>query len=77
MVAAFGIVGAGAIAPASGVGISRGPGAVGLTGEEGGGRPPRVPKGPAGGLSGAPSSQSRRASSVSNCVIQGFLLMAS
>ena len=33
IVAAFGIVGAGALASASGVVISGGPGAVGLTGE--------------------------------------------
>ena len=77
IVAAFGIVGAGAIATASGVLISGGPGAVGLTGEEGRGHSARVPEGPAGGLSGAPLSQPRRASSVSNCDIQGFLLMAS
>ena len=72
IVAAFGIVGAGAIATASGVVISGGPGAVGLMGEGSA----RVPEGPAGGLSGAPSSQPRRASSVSNCDIQGFLLIA-
>ena len=77
IVAAFGIVGAGAIATALGVVISDGPGAVGLTGEGGVGRSARVPEGPAGGLSGASSIQSRRASSVSNYDIQGFLLMAS
>ena len=77
IVAAFGIVGAGAIATASGVVISGGPGAVGLTGDGGAGRSARVPEGPAGALSGAPSSQPRRASSVSNCASQGFLLMAS
>ena len=36
-----------------------------------------VPEGPAGGLSGARSSQPRPASSVSNCDIQGFLLINS
>ena len=77
IVAAFGIVRASAIARASGVVISGGPEAVGLMGEGGGGRSERVPEGPAGGLSGAPSSQPWRASSVSNCDIQGFLLMAS
>ena len=76
-VAAFGIVGAGAIATASRVVISGGPGAVGLTGDGGAGRSASVPEGPAGGLSGAPSSKPRRASSVSNCDIQGFLWMAS
>ena len=73
IVAAFGMVGAGAIAKASGVVISGGPGAVGLTGEG----PARVPEGPAGGLSGAPSRQPRRTSSVSNCDIQGFVLITS
>ena len=77
IVAAFGIVGAGAIATASGVLIDGGPQAVGLTGEGGGGRSARVPKGPAGRLSGAPSSQPRRASFVSNCNIQWFLLINS
>ena len=72
IVAAFGIVGAGAIATASGVVISGGPGAVWLTGEGSW----RVPEGLAGGLSGAPSSQPRRAFSASNCDIQGFLLIA-
>ena len=73
IVAAFGIVGAGTIATASGVVISGGPGAVGLTGESSA----RVPEGPAEGLSGAPSSQPRRAFSVSNSAIQGFLLIPS
>ena len=77
IVAVFGIVGASAMATASGVMIPGGPGAVGLTGEGGGERSARVPEGPAGGLSVAPSSQPRRASSVSNYDIQGFLLMAS
>ena len=73
IVAAFGIVGAGAIATALGVVISGGRGALGLTGEGFA----RVPEGPTGGLSGAPSSQPRRASSVSNCDIQGFFLINS
>ena len=77
IVVAFGIMGAGAMATASGVVIPGGPAAVGLTGERGGGRSARVPEGPAGGLSGAASSQPRRASSVSSYDIQGFLLMAS
>ena len=77
IVAVFGIVGAGAIATASGIIIDGGPEAVGLTGEGGGGRSVSVPEGPAGGLSGAPLSQPRRASSVSNCDIQGFLLINS
>ena len=77
IVVAFVIVGAGAIATASGVVIDGGPEAVGLTGEAVGGRSARVPEGPAGGLSGAPSSQPWRASSVSNCDIQGFLLINS
>ena len=73
IVAAFGIVRAGTIATASGIVISGGPGAVGSTGEGSA----RVPEGPAGGLSGAPSSPPPRASSVSNCDIQAFLLIAS
>ena len=77
MVAAFGIVGAGAIATPSGVVISDGPGAVGLTAEGGGGHSARVPEWPAGVLSGAPLSQPRRASSVRKCDIQGFLLIDS
>ena len=72
IVAAFGIVGGGAIATASSVVISGGPEAVELTGEGSA----RVSKGPAGGLSGAPSSRPRRAYSVSNSDIQGFLLIA-
>jgi len=63
-----GAEGAGAIVTASGVVIDGGPRA---------GRSVRVPEGPAGGLSRAPSSQPRRASSVSNCDIQGFLLITS
>ena len=77
IVAAFGIVGAGAIATASWVVIDGGPVAMGLTGEGEGGRSTRVPVGPAGGLSVAPSSQPPRAFSVSNCDIQGFLLINS
>ena len=77
IVAAFGIVGAGAIATASGIVIDDGPEPVGLTGKGGGGCSARVPEGPAGEQSGAPSSQPRRASSVSNCDIQGLLLINS
>ena len=77
IVAAFGIVGAGAIATASGVVIDGGPEAVGLTGEGEGGHSARVPEWPAGRLSGAPASQPQRASSVSNCDIQGFVLINS
>ena len=73
IVAAFGIMGAGAIATASGVVISGGPEAVGLRGEGSA----MVLKGAAGALSGAPSSQSQRASSISSCNILGFLLIAS
>ena len=72
IVAAFSILGAGAIATASEVVIDDRPKAVGLTGEGGAGRSARVPEGPAGGLSGAPSSQPGRASSVRNCDIEGF-----
>ena len=75
IVAAFGIVGAGAMATASGVVIDGRPEAVGLTGEGGGRRSTRVPERPAGGLSWEPSSQPWRVSSVSNCDIQGFLLI--
>ena len=72
IVAAFRIMGAGAIATVLSVVISGGPQAGELTGEGSA----RVSKGPARGLSGAPSSRPRRAYSVSNCDIQGFLLLA-
>ena len=75
IVAAVGIVGAGAIATASGVMLDGRPEAVGLTGEGGGRGSARVPEGPAGGLAGALSSQPRRASCVSNCDILGFLFI--
>ena len=77
IVAEFGIVGPGAIATASEVVIDGRPEALGLMGEAGEGLSLRVPEGPAGGLSGAPSSQPRRASSVSNCDIQRSLLIYS
>ena len=77
IVAAIGIVGAGAIAAASEVVIEGGLKAVELTGEGAGGHSARVPEGPAGWLSGAPSSQPWRASSVSICDTQGFLLINS
>ena len=49
IVAAFGIVGAGAIAMASGVVISGGPGALALMGEGGGDIRPGSPRGQQGG----------------------------
>ena len=52
IVAAFGVGGAGAIVPALGVVISGGPGAVGLTGEGGGGPLPGSLWGQQGGCLG-------------------------
>ena len=76
-VAAFGSVGAGTIATVAGVVIDGAPQAVAWTGERVGASSMRVPEVPAAGLCGAPSRQPRRASSVSNCNIPGFLLIIS
>ena len=75
--AAFGVVGTGAIVAASGA-LGAG-GTVGLVGERGAaGSSAKVPDGPAGGLSMAPSSPARRrVSSIRSRNIQGRLLIAS
>ena len=77
IVAAFGMVGAGAIATPSVVVIDGGPEAVRLTGEGRGRCSVWVPVRPVGGLSGAPLRHPRRACSISNCDILGFLLINS
>ena len=57
--------------------IDGGPKTLGFRRQGGRGYSSRVSEGPTGGLSGVPSSQPREALSVSNCDIEGFLLINS